>query len=203
MRKSLAVLAACLLTAAMFAGCGPADRPDVENPPAGQTEPNSVPEDTRGNAGSDTTEPTRIPDETEPTQTQDETEPTEIPEETEPTEIPEETVYGGVTVRTKFGNLYYQDQWSDFMRVAQIETDSGLVVLFQAEFDDVYYPLFRLIIGSGEGDPVGQLTDANGVARDVFVIMEEIDDLSELTEGEQNRLFAMQEDINFIIENLK
>ena len=57
-------------------------------------------------------------------------------------------------------------------------------------------------IGDFEGGPVGQLTDTDGVKHNVFITMEEID-VSGLTEGEQNRLFAMQKEINFIIENLE
>ena len=34
-------------------------------------------------------------------------------------------------------------------------------------------------------------------------IFTEIGEYAELTDGEQNRLFAMQEEINFLIENLK
>ena len=39
--------------------------------------------------------------------------------------------------------------------------------------------------------------------REVYAQMEEIPVYEELTEGEQNRLYGMQEDVNCVIEHLK
>ena len=121
-------------------------------------------------------------------------------------EMPEETeqVYTGtIEISTKFGKLYYQDQWEDFMRVEIMETDSRATVAFVAEIENVRYALFQLVLGQGDGEAVGQITDDQGVKHDVFVTMEEISGIDSLTEGEQNRLFAMQEEINYIIESLE
>ena len=123
--------------------------------------------------------------------------------ESDPTESAEEAVPNAVVIKTQFGNLYYQDQWEDFMRVDLVEETASVAAAFFAEIESVKYPLFQLTIGEAEGEPVGQLTDAQGQKHDVFVTMEEIGLFEGLTEGEQNRLYAMQEDINFILDNLK
>lgn len=142
------------------------------------------------------------PDQTEnPVQTEE-----ALPETTQPAEVTEAATQSGldkVTVSTKYGNLYYQDQWEDVMITELTEKDTCVVVDFVAEINGVRYPLFCVILGQSEGDPVGQITDAQGGKHDVFVHMEEIGGIADLTEGEQNRLFAMQEEINFVIESLE
>lgn len=139
----------------------------------------------------------------EQTQQTEETEEPNVTEATEVTEAPTQPQLKGIVVATKFGKLYYQDQWEEFMRIAQVEEGNNVTVSFAAEIGDNRYPLFNVIIGRGEGEPVGQITDDQGMQRNVFVYMEDIVGIEELPEGEQNRLFAMQEDINFVIENLE
>ena len=127
-----------------------------------------------------------------------------VEETTVATEAVQETVPPDcVVVSTPYGNLQYQDQWLEFMAVDQVRNGDDLVVTFSALVNDVKYPLFELTIGAGDGDAAGQITDANGVRRDVYVHMMEIVNTSALTDSEQNRIFAMQEDINYVIENLK
>lgn len=127
-----------------------------------------------------------------------------VEETTVATEAVQETVPPDcVVVSTPYGNLQYQDQWLEFMAVDQVRNGDDLVVTFSALVNDVKYPLFELTIGAGDGNAAGQITDANGVRRDVYVHMMEIVDTAALTDSEQNRIFAMQEDINYVIENLK
>lgn len=212
MRKYVAVLAACAMLAAMLSGCRSVEDQSATTLPAAQTEAGQLNETNEATEGAEATEgsvsqteaPTESTEVTEVTEepTEAPTKPAEAPTEA-PTEVPTEPDDGRVRVYTKYGKLYYQDQWVDFMRTVQTEEGKNLVVSFVAEFDGVKYPLFQLIIGECDGDPIGQLTDDQGVKHNVFVAMEEIGELTQLTEGEQNRLFAMQEEINFIIENLE
>lgn len=130
-------------------------------------------------------------------------------EETKPAEpqtpiVPQPTVpQNCIVVSTAFGNLQYQDQWIEFMRVEQHAEGDNLRVTFYAEINSVRYGLFELLIGDEDGTPAGQITDSEGVRRNVYIHMMEIVETSALTDAEQNRLFAMQEDINYIIENMK
>lgn len=108
-----------------------------------------------------------------------------------------------IAVSTPYGKIYYQEQWAEFMKVEQLSEDDILRVRFVAEINGADYPLFALNIGTAEEDAIAQLTDADGVQRNVQVIMEENGDYQGLSAEEQNRLCAMQEEINFVIENLK
>ena len=108
-----------------------------------------------------------------------------------------------IAVNTPYGRIYYQEQWAEFMKVEQFSEADVLHVRFAAEINGADYPLFTLVVGAAEEDAVAQLTDADGVQRNVQVHMEEIGDNAGLSVEEQNRLCAMQEEINFVIENLK
>lgn len=186
LRQYIAVFVSCLLLLATLAGC------NTETPPAT--------DDPAHTQGPEATVTTGTPDVTQPDTTNPSS--TEPPATTTPEVVPDPTIPGTILVKTRYGCLYYQDQWEEFMQVVRTGEGDGVVVYFIAKFEDKSFPLFSLRIGEFEGDPVGQITDADGVKHDVFIAMEEID-VSGLTEGEQNRLFAMQEEINFIIENLK
>ena len=108
-----------------------------------------------------------------------------------------------VVVSTPYGNLYYQEQWAEFMKVVQLTEGEKLTVSFSAEINGMDYPLFLLEIGEAAGDPVGTLTDAQGVQRNVYLTVEENMEHTQLPQDEQNRLYAMQEEINYVLENLK
>lgn len=132
------------------------------------------------------------------------TEVSELPETTAATEVVLETVPPNcVIVSTPYGNLQYQDQWHEFMYVDQVQDGENIVVTFSAKFDNGQYPLFALTIGSLGEEPAAQITDAAGVQRGVYVQMMEIVESDVLSDAEQNRVYAMQEDINYVIENIK
>lgn len=106
-------------------------------------------------------------------------------------------------IETKFGRLRYPDQFIDYIETEQQETDSSVQVLFRAVIGEKRIDLFEIGIGKGTGENVGSLTGPDGVKRDVFLQFFEIDDLSDLTEGETDRVYAMQESLNFVIDNLR
>ena len=175
MKRYISVLVSCLLILSMLAGCGTEKEPVAEDNP---TQEGTI----------------------EATESSEMAEATEAIDEIEE---PKEIKTNGIVVKTKYGNLYYQDQWEDFMQVMVSEDDTYITVAFAAEINGIQYSLFQLNIGEVEGEPIAWITDAQGEKRSVFVSMEEIGIIPELTEGEQNRLFAMQEEINFILENLE
>lgn len=129
---------------------------------------------------------------------------TQATEQEETVSVTEEPVDPNcVIVNTHLGNLQYQDQWIEFMQTEQHREGENLVVSFSAKIGDTSYALFDIIIGELEDEPVGKITDRKGVVRDVYLELKEIVGTDTLTENEKNRLYAMQEDINYIIENLK
>ena len=171
--RRIAVLVMCLLLCLMTV-TGCGQKGVQEQPPA-QTE---APDAQTAPAAAETDPPENAPAETEPR-------------------------LDVMVVSTPYGKIYYQEQWAEFMKVEQFSEGDALNVRFVAEINGIDYPLFVLIVGAAEQDAVAQLTDADGVQRNVQVHMEETGDHAGLSVEEQNRLCAMQEEINFVIENLK
>lgn len=108
-----------------------------------------------------------------------------------------------IIISTQYGDLYYPDQWTECVQIDQSTAGNALVVSFAAQINDVQYPLFKVTIGEGDGSKIGELTDSAGTKRDVYLQLEEIQEDPNLNDGEQNRLYAMQEDVNYLIDNLK
>lgn len=106
-------------------------------------------------------------------------------------------------VETPYGKLYYQEQWSEFMRTEAVQRGDAYEVNFQAEVNGERYSLFTVIIDDPEAEPVKQLTDADGIKHGVSVVVEEYLDVSDLDEGNQALVYAIQEDINFIIDKIE
>lgn len=119
-------------------------------------------------------------------------------EQEEQEELPE-----NVTVSTEYGEIYYQYEWINYMKIDQTQDGDTITVAFSADIDGATYPLFQLKIGSDEEEVHGQLTDSKGNQRNVYVSMNELIMPEGLSEGEQNRLYAMQEEINYILQNMK
>lgn len=106
-------------------------------------------------------------------------------------------------IETVYGNLYFPDQWQEFLVTDQKEGDGTVSISFAANIKEQNYPLFTVTIGGEEDNPAGSLTDADGNKRNVYVKLDEIPESDALNEGEQNRLYAMQEDVNYLLDNLE
>lgn len=106
-------------------------------------------------------------------------------------------------IETPYGSLCFPSQWDEFLKVEQTKENETVVVSFSAEIKDEQFPLFTISIGNGEGEPAGTISDADGTQHDVYVHVEEIQESEALSESEQKRLYVMQEDINYLLDNLK
>ncbi len=105
-------------------------------------------------------------------------------------------------IDTPRGQLYYPAKWTENLTVTQEETADAVKISFSARIAGKDYPLFQIVIGADSGFQVGQITDGNGTTYPVHLHMEELPMYEELTEEQQNTLFAMQEDANYLISYL-
>ena len=108
-----------------------------------------------------------------------------------------------ITINTDYGDLYYPEQWNDYLVTEQVKEGESLIVSFSASINDVQYPMFKVTIGNSEEAEVGELTDSSGTKRTVYMSVAEIEKSDALSSDEQQRLYAMQEDLNYLIDNLK
>ena len=106
-------------------------------------------------------------------------------------------------VETKTGTLKYPDQWEEFAKAKVDESGDSTVVHYTAAFDKKTFDLFDVTIGKGEGSKVGEIKGEDGKTRPVYVDMKKLEGIDKLSKTKQDRLYAMQEDVNYIIDNLK
>lgn len=106
-------------------------------------------------------------------------------------------------IETEYGELFYPGQWKEYVEISQEKEEEVLYVRFNANINETYYPLFEITIGKGDGDAAGKISDADGNLRHVYVHVEESENLSDLSEEEENRLYAMKEGINEIVDHLE
>jgi uncharacterized lipoprotein YehR (DUF1307 family) len=108
-----------------------------------------------------------------------------------------------MTIETKDGDLYYPAKYKDSLVTKESEENGILSVDFKAKIDGETYKLFKVMICDEEGDSVGTIKDSEGKEHNVFVDINEMDDISDLDEDVQNQLYSMQEGVNVLIDNLK
>lgn len=114
-----------------------------------------------------------------------------------------ETILSDFVIQTEYGDLHYPDQWREYIKTIQEKKSDTIKVTFEFEVDKSDYKLFEILIGGDNGEIIGKLTDNNGIQRNVYLCVAELPVNSGLDEAEQNRFYAMQEDLNYLIDNLK
>ena len=102
-------------------------------------------------------------------------------------------------INTGFGTLYIPLKYEQLLK-AEADSDT---IKFITEQDGTTYTLFDLRIGKEFGQLAGTLTDKRGTSRDVYVTVYDLGDISELAQDKQDQLYAMQEAVNVVVENLK
>lgn len=108
-----------------------------------------------------------------------------------------------ILIQTSYGTLHYPGNWQEYVTIRQEQSGSVVLVTFETEIDGAKYELFRISIGQDEGSVVGSLTDSTGTQRNVCLHVDELPADSGLEESEQTRFYAMQEDLNYLIDHLK
>ncbi len=106
-----------------------------------------------------------------------------------------------MNIDTEYGSLNYPQHWQDELQTEKIMADEILTVSFMTKIDGKTYPLFKVLINDDEATTVGSLKDEKGVSRNVSIEAEE-PDISDLSEASQNQIYAMQEDLNSLIDAL-
>lgn len=97
----------------------------------------------------------------------------------------------------------YPDRWQEYVTIRQEQNGNTIAVTFETKSGEETYELFKVLIGDDSSEVVGSLTDDTGTQRNVYLHVEELPADSGLEETEQTRFYAMQEDLNYLIDNLK
>ena len=134
--------------------------------------------------------------EKEPTVETTATTETTIPWQTQPLEY--------FLIETSYGTLKFPQQWKEDLTIEKQATETGEEVIFRETITKDQLTLFTICIGGTEnGSYIGTLTDATGKTREVYLRINELDLGDDLSTEQKSRIYAMQESVNDIIDNLK
>lgn len=187
----------------------PAVKPQPTEPSTQPTEASTRPTEPSNQA----TEPSTRPSEpsTQPTDpsiqpTESQNQPTEgqqPPKETE-TQVPEQELdLEDMAIDTPWGEIHYPSKWSGHLELEVKETEGYSVTFYCKLEGHDRQPLFTIHLGGIKGTKVGILTAPNGDKVEVRVTIHEFAPADAWTEEESNAFYAMQEELNYLMEKLK
>lgn len=109
---------------------------------------------------------------------------------------------GDIEVSTDYCALHYPSSWADSVN-ATIESENGIeTVGFYGDIDNHEKQLlFEIVFNSDEGDELGTLGEGEDAVAVCMNVPKPVFDES-WSEDEQTTFFAMQEDVNYVVEEL-
>lgn len=113
-----------------------------------------------------------------------------------------DTIPEDVVVHTNYGDLHYPDRWQEYVTIRQEQNGTTIAVTFETKSEEETYELFKVLIGDDSSEVVGRLTDDDGTQRNVYLRAQELPEDSGLEGSELVRYYAMQEDLNYLIDHL-
>ena len=113
----------------------------------------------------------------------------------------EGNVVEGIPVETKYGDFVVSDQWYDYFEY-EIDEEDEYTVKFCAKYEDVEVVLFSLVFGeTEEGTFIGEIGHNDGNVN-VYINLTELEFPEEIPAEKKNAFYAMQEEVNSILEQL-
>lgn len=106
-------------------------------------------------------------------------------------------------IKTGLGTLYIPKKYEKLMQTTINDGDNSCTIDFFSVLDGKQYDLFEISIGEEKGQYVGTITGKKGDSHNVFVEVYDLGDISGLPQDKSDQLYAMQEAVNTVVENLK
>lgn len=113
----------------------------------------------------------------------------------------EEETSGDLLIETPYGQLKYPEKWKEQIRIEKTEGQPYTVKFYGCVAEGKEQLLFSICFGDGDGIVMGTVQDSEGNSVTVRMIPTEIS-AEDWTDAELNELYAMQEDINYLISAL-
>lgn len=103
---------------------------------------------------------------------------------------------------TPYGELHFPVRWAEYLATEVDETD-GYTVRFCARIGDhADQPLFAIHFGGNQGVFYGKTNSASGEGAEIRVTVSEISLDESWTDAETSLVYAMQEDLNYLLEHM-
>lgn len=105
-------------------------------------------------------------------------------------------------VSTKYGTLSYPSEYREAFIISVSEEGEGCRVDFSTEMDAEQILLFSVGIDDALGPYAAKMTDAAGSSHQVYILVPELEGVDRYPQDVQDSLYAMQEAVNVVFENL-
>ena len=119
--------------------------------------------------------------------------------------VMEDSVSGAqesITVSTPYGILFYPGKWQSCIRVEHLTGDPYIVEFYGLAENGVEMHLFAVSFGTEEEGSICAVKAEDGTERYVNIHFVELEFPADWSESVQQEMLAMQEGINYLIENL-
>lgn len=103
-----------------------------------------------------------------------------------------------IAIETPFVDLYYPEKWDGLLRIEEREGDTYTVRFFAQIEEREEQHIFDIIFGKTEGILLGTLNET-----EIYMFYTELIFAENWSEEDKNTIYAMQEDVNHIIEMLQ
>ena len=110
-------------------------------------------------------------------------------------------IEGDFEISTDYGVLYYPKQWEEKI-YTEINKDETYTVSFFADFEDKEKIHLFDVVFDGNGDSVGEIELDNGDIVTVCIESYELNLDESWTEDEENDIYVMMEDVNYLLNKL-
>ena len=107
-----------------------------------------------------------------------------------------------MAIDTPFGVLYYPSRWLDYLSLEINDTDGYSVAFFCKIQGHKDQHLFTIHFGGSKGVAVGTTTNVSGKTVEVRLEIIELDLDATWSDGDKSIVFAMQEDLNYLLTKL-
>lgn len=105
----------------------------------------------------------------------------------------------GFVIKTPVVDLYYPKKWEDKVRIEQVNGDVQMVQFFATLEGKPEVHLFDICFGGEDGYTLGYLNPDKSNPIEVKIISYDFDHGDEWTAEEENDIYSMQYDINYIL----
>lgn len=119
-------------------------------------------------------------------------------------DMPEGVIPDGVEITTPIGDLHYPETWKDYAEVSYSSDDTGFNAVIKADIGDHRVDILAIHIGDDtEGVVIGSAPDSEGNQVKVSLELYDIDTDTGWSQSEIDTVYAMQEGINQLVEQIE
>lgn len=115
---------------------------------------------------------------------------------------PQFFVSDDICIPTPYCLLHCSAQWADYLTIDKATDEQNYTLTFNCQLNGQQYEVFKVVFGSGEGEPIGKVMLEGETAVEVYLDTADVDAYSGLSENELNIIYSLQEELNYLYSKL-